>query len=194
MWLDSILTELTTEEPATFKQEKYWTWGCEQQRARTAWIADYCARWPGDLCEIGCYTGGNTKILAQTARKYGRRVIAVDPWEPGTQDCQGGEYEIFMRNMKPFLDVLDIVRLPSQDQRAIDILASAKLCFAIVDGLHTYEGCLSDIRAVSHARVIMIDDALCYHVVRQAVVIGAGETNKRVIQHHLCREAYLVPQ
>ena len=193
MWLDSILAELTTEEPATFEREKRWTWGCEQQRARTARIANYCAdRWPGDLCEIGCYTGGNTKLLAQVARKYGRRVIAVDPWLPDTQDCRGEEYEIFLRNMGPYLDITDIVRFRSQSPYAAAVLAATDLCFAIIDGLHTYVGCLSDIRAVDHASVIMVDDMLWCDDVRRAVVIGAAEINKRIIQHYLCREAYLI--
>jgi len=192
-WLDAILAELTTEEPATFKREKRWTWGCQQQRARIARIADYCAnRWPGDLTEIGCYVGGNTKILAQTARKYGRRVIAIDPWETGTQDCKGGEYEIFLRNMEPYLDIVSIVRFRSQSPYAAAVLAAAGLCFAIIDGLHTYAGCLSDIRAVNHARVIMVDDALWCKGVQRAVNVGASEINREVIRHRLCREAYLV--
>ncbi len=191
-WLDNILDLLTNEELPTFKNEKEWTWGCCQQRERLLAIAESCIlTWEGDLVEIGCYTAGSTKKLAELARKHNRRVIAIDPWGTETQGTEK-EYAIFLRTMKPYLDITDIVRLPSQDVAAKAVLKERELCFAMVDGEHSYKATLSDILAVSHAPVIFVDDVLWHGGIERALQEGAQITNKRIVRHKLCREAYLL--
>ena len=109
-WLDDILNLLTNKELPTFKNKQPWTRGCRQQRKRLAMIAEFCVfNWKGDLVEIGCYTGGGTRMLAEIARRHGRRVIAIDPWGPETQGT-AEHYALFKRTMKPYCDILDIVR------------------------------------------------------------------------------------
>src|SRR4030042_1866133 len=58
----------------------------------------------GDIIEIGVFMGGGTAKLARFARKYGKRVYAVDIFDPGcdkTQDKSGVKmceiYEAFLQ-------------------------------------------------------------------------------------------------
>ena len=125
--------------------------GAQNQKKRLIAAADFCAsRWNGDFIEIGCYLGNITSALAKVAKTHGRKVIALDPWEPGTQNISGNEYEIFLKNIEPFKDVVEIIRMSSLDKEAISQIKNRELCFAFVDGLHTYRACLSDIKTVSH--------------------------------------------
>lgn len=191
-WLTGFLENLTDREWDSFKREEYWAHGGEQQRERLERVADWCAAsTPGYLVEIGCYTGGMTIRLAKIAKRYGRRVIAVDPWEPGTQDCKGGEYEEFLKNIEPYQDVVDVIRLPSQHEQAQAVMKERTLCFAYVDGLHTYEAALPDILSTAHAGVIAVDDVLWNAEVRSAFIEGAQKTGKTPVHMVLCREGYL---
>jgi hypothetical protein len=192
-WLSGFLEDLVDREWDSFKRKEYWAHGGEQQRDRQERVADWCAATlPGDLVEIGCYTGGMTVRLAQVARRYGRQVLAIDPWQPGTQDCRGGEYEIFLQNIEPYQDVVHVLRLPSQHETVRSTVKSHDLCFASVDGLHTYEATLQDILNVAHADVIAVDDVLWNTGVRSAFVEGAQRTGKVPMYMVLCREGYLL--
>lgn len=58
--------------------------GHVDQRERIALLADRaCQSGPGDLIEIGAYTGATSEILATIANKYGRKLIIVDSWKGG---------------------------------------------------------------------------------------------------------------
>lgn len=193
MWLDDILARLTAKEPPTFQNEKPWTWGCLQQRERLRVVAEHCAlMWPGDLVEIGCYTGGGVVAMAKIAQEHGHRVIAIDPWETGTQDCEGWEHEAFCRNIEPYRDIVDVWRAPSRATWIRASLAHRRLCFAVIDGRHTYEAALSDILITSHAAVVAVDDVLWNGLVEQALQEGAQKTGQQIVRHELCREAYLL--
>ncbi|MDH5748849.1 MAG: hypothetical protein OEY85_06025, partial [Rhodospirillales bacterium] len=66
--------------------------GATHQRRRLSEIADFCANhYPGDFIEIGAFKGETTSILGPIAEQYGRRIMVVDPWEIGTQNCEGEE-------------------------------------------------------------------------------------------------------
>lgn len=192
------ILEDTTERECLFGTKDWYPhrYGRTQQIERISKVADYCAKkYGGDFIEIGSYLGETTKQLAEQARKHSRRVIAVDPWEAGTQNCEGWEYDQFMANMKPYMDILDIVRASSLDQRTINLIKSRKLCFAFVDGLHTYSACLSDILTVSHTLgIIAVDDILWDNNIMLAFRRGAHITSRIPIHHKLCREGYLIPQ
>ncbi|MGD1808728.1 class I SAM-dependent methyltransferase [Dapis sp. BLCC M126] len=192
--LVNVLQETTKEEkidlPQNFNQ------GSLHQHQRIARVAEYCVQiWPGDLIEIGCFIGETTKLLAEVAQKYNRRLMAVDPWELGTQNCRGGEYEAFLKNIEPYKANVDIVRLSSLDQKAISLIKNRELCFAFVDGLHTYDACLSDIKTVDHCQgVIAVDDLLWSPEVDSAFHKGAEIIQSRKLYLPICREGYLLPK
>lgn len=166
-----------------------------QMRDRLRAVADLCAtNCPGDIVEIGAHLGLTTILFCEVARKHGRRVIAIDPWQWGTQDCHGNEYGVFMENVAPWMDVLDIIRLPSQSRGAVEALSGRQLCFAFVDGLHTYQGCLSDLRAVGHTQgLIATDDIRCFKQVWNAFNEGAAAMRRRPVRQPNLREGYLLP-
>ena len=123
----------------------------------------------GDLAEIGAQRGVTTVHLLSVASELDRRVIVVDPWTPGTQDCRGHEFAIFEQATAEYNDILDVVRLPSQDSQAIEALLARTLCFAYVDGLHQHGPALCDIMAVRYTEgVIAVDDVWMFAGVRAA--------------------------
>ncbi|MGK7922409.1 MAG: class I SAM-dependent methyltransferase [Trichodesmium sp.] len=190
--LMNILQETTKEEKIDIPQN--FNRGSFHQRQRVAKVAEYCVQtWDGDLIEIGCFQGETTKLLAEVAQKYNRRLMAVDPWAIGTQNCQGGEYETFLKNIEPYKANVDIVRLSSLDKKAIELIKNRELCFAFVDGLHTYDACLSDIKTVAHYQgVIAVDNILWNPEVDSAFHKGAEIIQSRKLYLPICREGYLL--
>ena len=156
--LEFILTQWKQIELDVMRESQQ-AEGSTYLRERIATIAERCARdWEGDLVEIGCLNGSATVLLARVARLYNRRVIAIDPWQIGTQNCDGGEYEIFAKTIFEHRDIVDVLRLDSRDVQVKDYLAKRELCFGYVDGLHTYEAAKIDIANCSHARIVCVDD------------------------------------
>lgn len=192
--ITGIINILSDQEPDSFKRDKPWARGCIQQRDRIEQIATFSAeRWPGDLIEIGAYYGATTLRLLKIARKYERRVIAIDPWEVGTQNCKGGEYEAFVENTRAWADILDIVRKSSLDEEAIRYVMERDLCFAFIDGRHTYKACYSDILTVGHcAGIIAVDDILWDGNLIRAFNEAAIDLNRQILKHKLIREGYLL--
>lgn len=168
----------------------YWHWGNHQRQNRLAGVAALAARsFPGAIAEIGCERGLTTELLGKVAQRYDRKVIAVDPWDTSVGSCNPGDYEEFMDRMDPFAHILDVVRLDSRSKEAIYYL-DQPLCFAFVDGLHTYGACLSDIRAVHHAGIIAVDDVQNNWEMMRAFAEGAG--SRRKIAHAWCKEKYIL--
>lgn len=140
--------------------------GAEYQRKRLSEIADFCANhYPGDFIEIGAFKGETTAILGRIAEQYGRRVMVVDPWETGTQNCEGEEYSAFKETASSFASIIDVVRLSSLSEKAKKEMLRRDFSFALVDGLHTYDACLSDILSVNHCKgIIAVDDLGVMHI------------------------------
>jgi len=176
--------------------DRSWVHGSIQQRVRLVWAADYCcARFPGDIVEIGCLHGGTTKLLAPIAKRYDRRVICVDPWIHLPYYGPRDPYEIFCEVMQPWWDVLDIVKMSSLDLSAIRYVQERPLAFAFVDGEHGYEACRSDIETVAHcAGLVAVDDVLWSIELMQAFKDGAHLVGREAIHNELCREGWLLPK
>lgn len=180
------------EKPAPINYSD-WAQGGRSQSKRLFAVALQCAsRLPGVLVEIGCFRGQTTIELLKIAKQYNRHVIAVDPWQAGTQDCYGGEYEEFLETVRDYYDYLEIIRLSSMIPAAIAKLKATPICFAFIDGLHTYEAAASDIEAVRHcAGVIAVDDISWNHGVRTAFFEVGWD--KLQVRHPALREGYLLP-
>jgi predicted O-methyltransferase YrrM len=181
-------------EYESFLRPEYWAHGSEQQRERIELVARNCVeRYPGDLVEIGAYLGGTTTLLAMLAEEYDRRVIVVDPWETGTQNCEGYEFEVFLKNLAPWMDIIDIYRTRSDHHETISAISQRELSFAFVDGLHTGPAVGRDIQTVSHCNgIIAVDDILYEAKLRSAFIAKAVSLERAPVHSILWREGYLV--
>lgn len=199
-FIERVFAELTDQELEA-RESGDVECGSLQNRARIKRVAEYCVqRWPGDLLEIGLLHGNTTKILAKVARQYGRRVIGIDPFDPPHPDASYGKdyYQVFLRNIEPWHEIIDVIKLSSLDPKAITVIKARELCFAYVDGLHTYDACLSDIKAVAHCKgIIAVDDVhVRYGFAKQllrAFRESAAMLNRVPLDCTLSREGYLVP-
>jgi len=196
--LSKLLTSLSQnaeKEEEQFQKGEYnqYQYGSLFQKERLALVADYCAdKWSGEFVEIGCFKGASSQVLCKVAQKYSRKLICIDPWEVGTQNCEGEEYETFLEATKEFRDVTRIMRMSSLDERVIQEMQNTQLSFGFVDGLHTFEGCSSDIRTLSRcAGIIAVDDLSWNPEVRKAFFQSALQYNLQSFYHPIMREAYL---
>lgn len=171
---------------------------------RLEMVAQYCARtWPGDLVEIGVLHGETTRVLAQVAQEHDRRMIAIDPFDDANPKYArpgygSNYYQSFLDNTEPWRDIIDVVKLSSMDPEAIQYIEARPLCFAFVDGLHTYKACLSDIVAVGHCKgIIAVDDIHLRDQTCQTLLHaywdGAIALRRLPMDNALSREGYLIP-
>lgn len=172
-------------------------------RPRLEIVAEYCAqKWPGDIAEIGVLHGNTHRLLAAVAQKHGRRTIAVDPFDVANVRYEkpgyGADYyQYFLDNTKEWRGIIDVVKLSSMDPKAIQYLKERQLCFAYVDGLHTYKACQSDIMAVGHCNgIIAVDDIHIRaknssHLIR-AFWDAAAALGRIPLDNSLSREGYLI--
>lgn len=149
---------------------------------------------PGDLVEIGAFRGETTRLLAEIAQQYDRRIVVVDPWIEGTQNCQGGEYEVFQRNVAEFADRIDVIRTSSLEVDTRQRLRARHFCFGYIDGIHTYEAALFDGRSLAHcAGPLVFDDVSYVYGVRLAMRQCALEMKRHVVWIPPCKEGYVLP-
>ena len=106
-------------------------------------------RLEGDLIEIGSFMGGGTVKLARYARKHGKRVFAVDIFNP-TADSTATPDGTIMRDIylaflegRPQLEVydeavrgLDNVVTIKQDSKEVSFPAEQRFIFGFIDGNH----------------------------------------------------------
>ena len=186
--LDRVVAEWSKDE----KEDVEPAWMAYQQSDRIREVAWACARdYPGDLIEIGCHHGGTTRELAKVAKEYGRRVVAVDPWGDAPSI-----YDKFLERTGKYSDVIDVIRLPSQDAEAVKQIQARPLCFAFVDGLHEYEALACDIQTVAHCLgAIAVDDVNWRpDDLRKAFWEGAEALNRALYWRPKCREGYILPK
>jgi len=171
-------------------------YGGYRQRERVAALADWTlSEFEGDLVEIGACQGLCSRMLAEVAARHGRKLIVIDPWVPGTQDCEGEEYEAFLRNTSEFKKHLEVIREPSSAPVVFEKMRDRPLAFVFVDGLHTFDACWSDFNLVRNVNGIVIADDARYNMeVLMAARIRARQYGWRVIQPPDMREALLIPE
>lgn len=184
----AIVESLIDKETFDAPLDSPWARGSTQQYPRMMKVARLCAeRYSGDLCEIGLAVGSTTSGLAQIAREFNRRVIGIDPWIKGTANCSGVEYGLFLKHTKEWKDIIDVIRLKSEDPKAIRLVQERELCFAYVDGAHEVENLVQDLKTVSHAKVICVDDLWKDELLE---VFNASPREKYYAK--ICHEGYLI--
>lgn len=121
----------------------------------------------GPLCEIGCWTGHSTHILANRAKAIGTKLVVVDNFE-GNKGTPIEEFardnsvkDMFIRNMKMF-DLWDSIILFSMDSNeAHKFIKSGLFSFLFVDAGHTYEQVKNDL--VNYIPKVKEGGIICGH-------------------------------
>jgi len=103
----------------------------------------------GDIIEIGAYMGGGTVKLARFAKKYHKKVFAVDTFDPGVDLTVGrggvtaGEvYQAFLEGPSMFevyektTHGWDNIVTIRKDSRCLAFPREQKFFFGFVDGCH----------------------------------------------------------
>ena len=103
------------------------------------------------FCEIGCWLGHSTSIIAKRAKELNGRVICIDTFK-GSEGTFLTEYadnnnvhEKFKENMKNIgvLGIIDIFNMDSDS--ASQFIKDNKLDFIFIDGNHIYRQTKKDI-------------------------------------------------
>lgn len=196
--ITKVYAELTGEEYKARENKAERGFGYRQLPLRLQRVAEYCARtWPGDLAEIGLLYGDTTVILARIAKKYNKRVIGIDPFNIKGRGYENNYYKRFLENTRPWRDLIDVIKLSSMDPKARKTLMARPLCFAYIDGWHSYEVCYSDILTVGHCKgIIAVDDVRIQgkpdKYLYDALLDGATALSRTALDNELAREGYLV--
>lgn len=109
---------------------------------------------PGNVLEIGVFTGATTRALAEWAQKHGKRVVAVDPFDivqdleraPLYQQYLNGrnQFEVFKENTEGL--PVDVHMQTSGDFWRNTWYWEDNYCAVLIDGSHVYQQVLDDLR------------------------------------------------
>jgi len=103
----------------------------------------------GDIVEIGAYMGRGTAKLAKFARRYGKKVYAVDVFDPSLDKTlsrsgikagdvyqaflQGRSmFEVYQESMRGFDNIVTI----KEDSRKVSFPEEQRFIFGFIDGCH----------------------------------------------------------
>lgn len=133
-----------------------------------AWVAEMVARrYPGDIVEIGAGDGTTTKELLKVAKRFGKKVIVIDPYSLGWEDMPhsygpGGGYtkEKLIANVDSVdgHDNFELIEQSSQDVAPDTMWRRGNICFAFVDGIQNKQAVVNDLYLMSKSTVIAVDD------------------------------------
>jgi SAM-dependent methyltransferase len=103
----------------------------------------------GDIIEIGAYMGRGTAKLAKFAHTYGKKVYAIDVFDPGLDNTisksgvkAGDVYEAFLKGRSMLAAYrastrgLDNVVTIREDSRKVSFPKEQKFVFGFIDGCH----------------------------------------------------------
>jgi len=172
--------------------------GCNLRHERWLIAAEYSIqRYPGDLVEIGVLGGVQTLRLAKLANRYGRRVIAVDPWvwDPDYKNragCTETTRAEFYERMKGYLHIIDVLDDISQSGRVINFIKARDICFGLIDGAHFYEPCKRDIETLWYCSGIIALDDLWMEGVKRAFLEAGKKQGREAFYHARLAEGYLL--
>jgi predicted O-methyltransferase YrrM len=115
----------------------------------------------GDIVEIGVFLGGGTAKLAEYGRRHGKRVFAIDIFDPdcdltrnvdGTRMCDiyqaflegQSQRDIYRETTKGFDNIVTV----DTDSREVEFPAEQRFVFGFIDGNHDPEYVRSDFHLV----------------------------------------------
>lgn len=134
-------------------------WG--QQEYFAAMLDDLLSKTEGNIVEFGCGFGLNTVVFLKAAKKYGRKVLAIDPFETGDMPpSYRYPYHEFVQATKDF-DNLELYKFPSQDPSCLEKIKEFEpIAFVFVDGLQYKDAVLSDLKLAESCNplIICVDD------------------------------------
>ncbi|MDP2705088.1 MAG: class I SAM-dependent methyltransferase [bacterium] len=164
------MIELFAREPRSPASEPIGNHGGIYKHDRLATLAEREAiSVPGDFCEIGCYSGGFTIRLATLARRYGRRVIAIDPFPAGTPYRLAEEVRAgFQAAITPWPEI-EWHQIDGNDSVAVtQAIAGRRLCFGFADATKEHEDVRAQLAGLMPAcdGLIVVDDAYVSAVLR----------------------------
>ena len=103
----------------------------------------------GDLIEIGSYVGGGTVKLARFARKYHKKVYAVDLFDPGADETETpdgvkmsdiyeaflegrSQSEVYQETIRGFDNIITV----KEDSKSVRFPREQRFMFGFIDGNH----------------------------------------------------------
>ena len=106
----------------------------------------------GDIIEIGAFLGGGTAKLARFAQNYGKKVFAIDIFDPSrdrTQDLSGtrmcdiyeawlqgrSQLEVYRETTRGFDNIITL----DMDSREVEFPREQRFIFGFIDGNHQPE-------------------------------------------------------
>lgn len=169
-----------------------WSIGSRHQRDRLRLIVEHVLKsTPGDILEIGSHRGITTNIFCGIARGNNRKVVSIDPYN-GEQQGNQSVYEQFNQTNQNNWDVLTQHRVSSQSQQARDVVKNQQFAFAFIDGLHTVEGCKSDIELCKGIPFQAVDDLTWSPGLLELFNKQATLNNYTHYHDPQCREGYYI--
>jgi SAM-dependent methyltransferase len=157
----------------------------------------------GDIAEIGAYMGRGTAKLAKFAQRYGKKVYAVDIFDPSLDTTMsksgiraGDVYEAFLQG-RSMLETyqasirgLDNIITIREDSRKVSFPAEQRFVFGFIDGCHQQAYVANDFLVVwPH---VVSGGALGLHDYRFKDWPGVTEAADKLVHEHEreIREAY----
>lgn len=105
----------------------------------------------GFMCEIGCWTGHSTSILARRAKEIGSYVYVIDNFE-GNEGTPLAEFskdnsvrDMFIENMKEEDLFNNIILHTADSNKAYQYLSDKKFSLIFIDAGHKYSEVKSDL-------------------------------------------------
>ena len=150
---------------------------------------------PGDIVEIGAFLGGGTAKLARYARRYGKKVFAIDVFDPsrdrtadagGTRMCDiyaafldgRSQREVFRETTHGYDNIVTI----DSDSREVDFPREQRFVFGFIDGCHDPEYVRSDFLLVW--RNLVPGGAVGFHDYNFDLPEVTAAVNRLVDEHH----------
>ena len=100
------------------------------------------------MAEIGSYVGDSTQVFAVACKE----IHCIDPWQNGYDDNDPSSYKYDMKIIEAQFDEVadrfhNVIKHKMTSVKGAEEFEDESLDFIYIDGLHTYEGVIDDIKA-----------------------------------------------